>query len=448
MITPERTENLNGSTIKNRKFLLYWMQSSVRVENNLALAYAISRANGLNKPLVVFFGIARDYPEANLRHYHFLLEGLREAKNALEEIGIKTIVSYESPEKGIVELAKESCLTVVDKGYAKLLKRWYSFAAKNMDCPLVQVEDNVVVPVKEASVKEEYSAATLRPRISEKIHAFLTRVEKTSPKRDSLSLEINSLDLKDIDKIILTLNVDKSVDKTQYFQGGTSKAVEHLEDFVSNKLPDYPELRNDPTLDYLSNMSVFLHYGQISPIQIALKILASMTSDTSKEAYIEELIIRRELAVNFVNYNENYDSFEGLPNWAKLTLWQHKTDRRKYVYNLEELENAKTHDPYWNAAQNEMRITGKMHGYMRMYWGKKLIEWTKNPETAFKTALSLNNKYELDGRDPNGYAGVAWCFGKHDRAWKERGVFGKVRYMNANGLRRKFDADKYVEMAI
>jgi len=185
MITPERTEKLNGSTIKNRKFLLYWMQSSVRVENNLALAYAISRANGLNKPLVVFFGIARDYPEANLRHYHFLLEGLREAKNALEEIGIKTVVSYESPAKGIVELAKESCLTVVDKGYLKLLKTWYSFAAENMDCPLVQVEDNVVVPVKEASVKEEYSAATLRPKLSEKIHAFLTRVEKTSPKRDA-----------------------------------------------------------------------------------------------------------------------------------------------------------------------------------------------------------------------------------------------------------------------
>ena len=445
MIIPQRTENLNGSTIKNRKFLLYWMQSSVRVEHNLALTYAISRANDLNKPLVVFFGIAQDYPEANLRHYHFLLEGLREAKNALEEIRVKTVVSYQSPEKGIVELAKEACLTIVDKAYVKQLKRWYRFAAQNMDCPLIQVEDNVVVPVKEASVKEEYSAATLRSKISEKIHSFLTREEKTSPNRDSLSLEINSLDLRDIDKIISTLNIDKSVDKTQYFQGGTSKAIERLENFVLNKLPDYPELRNDPTLDYISNMSVFLHFGQISPIQIALRILAAKASDVSKEAYIEELIIRRELAINFVNYNEYYDSFEGLPNWAKLTLWQHKNDLREYVYTLEELENAKTHDPYWNAGQNEMRITGKMHGYMRMYWAKKLIEWINSPEIAFRTALSLNNKYELDGRDPNGYAGVAWCFGKHDRAWKERGVFGKVRYMNANGLRRKFDADKYVE---
>ena len=167
-------------------------------------------------------------------------------------------------------------------------------------------------------------------------------------------------------------------------------------------------------------------------------------SKAAKEAYLEELIVRRELAVNYVNFNRNYDSFDGLPEWAKRTLLSHKKDPRDYLYSLKELENAKTHDPYWNAAQNEMLVTGKMHGYMRMYWGKKLIEWIDNPEKAFKIALHLNDKYELDGRDPNGYAGVAWCFGKHDRPWKERKIFGIVRYMNSDGLRRKFDADKYV----
>ena len=210
-------------------------------------------------------------------------------------------------------------------------------------------------------------------------------------------------------------------------------------------MPDYPKLRNDPILDYQSSLSPYLHFGQISPVYVALRILDSNASIEAKEAYLEEIVVRRELAVNYVQHNENYDNFNGLPEWAKRTLGSHKNDQREYLYNLRELENAETHDPYWNAAQNEMRITGKMHGYMRMYWGKKIVEWTENPEIAFNMALYLNNKYELDGRDPNGFAGIAWCFGKHDRPWKERPVFGNVRYMNENGLRRKFDADKYIE---
>ncbi len=204
----------------------------------------------------------------------------------------------------------------------------------------------------------------------------------------------------------------------------------------------YEELKNDPTKECVSNMSPFLHFGQISPLHIALRV--SETDSPGKDAYLEELIVRRELSVNFVFYNKNYDAFEGLPEWAKKTLKEHEKDPREYVYTLEELENAETHDPYWNAAQREMTLRGKMHGYMRMYWGKKIIEWSRTPENAFKTAVYLNNKYELDGRGPNGFTGVAWCFGKHDRPWKERPIFGKIRYMNANGLKRKFDADGYV----
>jgi len=213
--------------------------------------------------------------------------------------------------------------------------------------------------------------------------------------------------------------------------------------FLKNKLQRYRELRSDPIKDCLSNMSPYFHFGQISPLYIALKVLE--TSKAGKEAYLDELIIRRELSMNFVFYNQDYDSFKGLPDWAKETLRTHSIDRREYTYTLEELENAKTHDPYWNAAQKEMMFKGKMHSYMRMYWGKKIIEWTDTPEDAFRFTLHLNNRFELDGRDPNGFAGVAWCFGKHDRPWKERRIFGKIRYMNANGLRRKFDADKYVE---
>ena len=445
MISEERVKNLNSLEIKNRKYVLYWMQSSQRTEYNLALTYAILKANKLNKPIIAFFGITSTYPKANLRHYQFMLEGLKEVNNSLEEIGVKTIVLKKSPEKGIVNLAKDSCLIVADKGYLKTIKQWYKFAAAQVGCPLIQVEDNVVIPIEEVSRKEEYSAVTIRSKIMKKRQNYLTKLSKTKPVRNSLDLNFSTLSLKDYCEITSDQNMDKSVKKAKYFRGGSSEASKHLENFIKNKLSDYPELKNDPNADCLSNLSPYLHFGQISPIYIALKILEAPVSKAAKEAYLEELIVRRELSVNYVNFNQNYDSFAGLPEWAKRTLLSHKKDPRDYVYSLEELENAKTHDPYWNAAQNEMRVTGKMHGYMRMYWGKKLIEWTDNPEKAFKIALQLNDKYELDGRDPNGYAGVAWCFGKHDRPWKERQIFGIVRYMNSDGLRRKFDADKYVQ---
>jgi deoxyribodipyrimidine photo-lyase len=216
-----------------------------------------------------------------------------------------------------------------------------------------------------------------------------------------------------------------------------------LRGFLRNKLDHYTEKRNDPSLNYVSNMSPYLHFGQISPLYIALQVLK--TNSPGCEAYLEELIVRRELSHNFLYYNNKYDMFEALPPWAKQSLNLHRKDKREYVYSLETFENAQTHDPYWNAAQEEMVITGKMHGYMRMYWGKKILEWSNSPEEGFKIALKLNNKYELDGRDANGFAGIAWCFGKHDRAWGEREVFGKIRYMNAAGLKRKFDPDEYVK---
>ena len=243
--------------------------------------------------------------------------------------------------------------------------------------------------------------------------------------------------------MIARLNVDSSVTPAPDYTGGTEQAKRRLEEFISRKLDGYDTRRNDPNLDGTSNLSPYLHFGQISPLYIALQV--GETSSSGKDAFLEELIVRRELSFNFVYYNHQYDSYECLPPWTRRTLEFHLRDRREYVHSLEEFETAKTHDPYWNAAQREMMLTGKMHGYMRMYWGKKILEWSKSPEEGFRIALHLNNKYELDGRDPNGFAGVAWCFGKHDRAWAERPVFGKVRYMNAAGLKRKFDADAYVQ---
>ncbi len=443
MIQRERIKFLNEKHVKRGDYVLYWMQASQRTEYNHALEYAVLKANEMKKPLIVYFGLTEDFPEANERHYCFMLEGLKEIQSDLEERNIKMVVFQVSPELGLIELSKDASLVVVDCGYLKIERKWRNNAASNISCLLVQVESNVIVPVEEASHKEEYSAATFRPKIKKKLNHYLFPLTVNYPEVDSLHLNIDSLDINDIKKTIYLLNIDRSVRKVNYFHGGAREAKKQLEIFLKEKIDRYRDLRNDPTSNYQSNMSPYLHFGQISPLYIALKVLKTKSPGT--EAYLEELIVRRELSMNFVFYNQNYDSIECLPNWARKTLLEHKKDRREYVYALDELENAETHDPYWNAAQEEMRNKGKMHGYMRMYWGKKILEWTETPEEAFKIALHLNNKYELDGRDPNGLAGVAWCFGKHDQPWKERKIFGKVRYMSAEGLKRKFEVDKYVE---
>ncbi len=443
-IQKERIRGLNLKGIQEGKYILYWMQASQRAEYNHALEFAILKANELRQPLIVFFGITDQFPEANERHYTFMLEGLKEVNHSLEKRGIQMVILHKSPEIGVLQLARKASLTVVDRGYLRIQKTWRDDASKKMDCPLIQVETDVVVPVEETSIKEEYAAATIRSKIKRKLDAFLVPLKEYEPIIDSLSLDFDSFDIEDVEKAISKLRIDRSVKRVNAFHGGAKEGKSHLEIFLESKLDRFPELRNDPTLDYLSHMSPYLHFGQISPLYIALKVLK--TRSLGAEAFLEELIIRRELSMNFVFYNEKYDSLESIPDWAKKTLRTHQKDRRPYLYSPKELENAGTHDPYWNAAQKEMVIKGKMHGYMRMYWGKKILEWSKTPEEAFKIALYLNNKYELDGRDPNGFTGVAWCFGKHDRPWGERAMLGNVRYMNDKGLKRKFDADKYVKM--
>jgi deoxyribodipyrimidine photo-lyase len=315
--------------------------------------------------------------------------------------------------------------------------------ASRVDCPLVQVESDVVVPVEEASPKEEYSAATLRRKLDQKRKAYLLPVGETVLRKEDSFRGIDRFDVEDVDGALARLSVDRGVTRGKTgLRGGTPAAKTLLEDFLANRLDDYPERRNDPVADGTSRMSPYLHFGQISPLSIALRVIDA--GGPGRDAYLEELIVRRELGVNFVTYNDRYDRFEGLPEWCRKTLARHRKDKREYLYGLKEFEEGRTHDPYWNAAQNEMVGTGGMHGYMRMYWGKKILEWAETPEEAFRIALHLNNRYEIDGRDPNGYAGVAWCFGKHDRPWGERKVFGNIRYMNDRGLRRKFDADAYV----
>lgn len=445
-IQPERIQPLKDREQQEGDYVLYWMQQSQRAESNHALEYAIQQANELGKPLLVGFGLMDDYPEANLRHYTFMLEGLQETQAALEQRGIKLVICQGSPDEVALDLGKKAALMVTDRGYLRHQKQWRDRVARAANCPVIQVEADVVVPVELASNKAETAARTLRPKILKHLDQFLVELRTTPLDKPSLDLEVKGMDLKDLDSVLKQLKLDTSVNPVRHhFQGGTSQAKQVLQNFIRHKFSTYAENRNQPQTSDVSHMSKYLHFGQISPIYLALQIQAAAVSKENQRSYLEELIIRRELPMNFVHYTPDYDSYTCLPKWAQQTLADHRDDLREHHYTCPELEAAKTHDEYWNAAMREMKYTGYMHNYMRMYWGKKILEWSNTPEYAHQNVLALNNKYFLDGRDPNSYANVAWIFGNHDRGWTERSVFGKVRYMSAGGLERKAKPKEYIE---
>ena len=432
--------------MRDGDYVLYWMQSSQRAEQNHALEYAVQRANEMGQRLLVVFGLTDDYPEANLRHYAFMLEGLKDAQEALKGRGIKMVVRKGSPDEVAIDAGKDASLIVTDRGYMRPQKRWREKVAREAGCLVTQVESDVVVPVELASGKQEHAARTLRPRIGEYLEDFLVALTPTKVEKQSTNMQANGLDLSDIDDVLDGMDLDRSVGALSHlYTGGTSEAKKLFRRFLKNSFDGYVEHRNQPQTDDVSHMSKYLHFGHISPIWLALEARRSKTRKDNIESFVEELVVRRELSMNFVFYNDDYDSFSNLPGWAKETLREHEDDEREHLYTRKQLENAQTHDEYWNAAMREMVYTGYMHNYMRMYWGKKILEWSNTPEHAYRTTLYLNNKYFLDGRDPNSFANVAWVFGQHDRGWTEREVFGKVRYMSAGGLERKTKPEQYVE---
>jgi deoxyribodipyrimidine photo-lyase len=445
-IREERVRDLNEGTVRNGDYVLYWMQSSQRAEQNHALEYAVQRANEMGQRLLVVFGLTDDYPEANLRHYTFMLEGLKDAQETLKDRGIRMVVRKGSPDQVAIDAGKNASLIVTDRGYMRPQKGWREKVAKEAGCLVTQVESDVVVPVELASGKQEHAARTLRPRIGEYLEDFLIALTPTNVEKQSTNMQANGLDLSDIDGVLDGMDLDRSVGPLSHlYTGGTSEAKKMFRRFLKNSFDGYVGHRNQPQTDDVSHMSKYLHFGHISPIWLALEARRSKTRKDNIESFVEELVVRRELSMNFVFYNDDYDSFSNLPGWAKETLREHKNDEREHVYTRKQLENAQTHDEYWNAAMREMVYTGYMHNYMRMYWGKKILEWSNTPEHAYSTTLYLNNKYFLDGRDPNSFANVAWIFGQHDRGWTEREVFGKVRYMSAGGLERKTKPEQYVE---
>ena len=445
-IQRERVQNLNEADVREGDYVLYWMQSSQRAEQNHALEYAVKRANELDQRLLVVFGLTDDYPEANLRHYTFMLEGLKDVQEALEKRGIKMAVRKGSPEEVALDAGKHATLVITDRGYMRPQKKWREKVAGEAGCLVIQVESDVVVPVELASEKRETAARTLRPKIQEYIDDFLVGLTPTKISKQSLNLKAESLDLSDIEKVLDGMDLDRSAGALSHlYRGGTSEAKKVFRRFLKDSFDAYTGHRNQPQTDDVSHMSKYLHFGQISPIWLVLEARKASTKKDNIEGFVEELVVRRELSMNFVLYTPDYDSYSNLPDWAKKSLEEHRGDDREHTYTREQLESAETHDEYWNAAMKEMVHTGYTHNHMRMYWGKKILGWSSTPEHAYRTTLYLNNKYFLDGRDPNSFANVAWIFGQHDRGWTEREVYGKVRYMSASGLERKAKPEQYVE---
>jgi deoxyribodipyrimidine photo-lyase len=309
-----------------------------------------------------------------------------------------------------------------------------------------QIDAETIVPAR-ITEKEEWGAYTLRPKILRVLDQYMGSFPDTWPRikwKASLSDDINLADT-EISAVVASLDVDEQVSPTPHFIGGLSEASERLSQFIEHGLPLYGKQRNDIGVPASSNLSPYLHFGQISPLEVALAVRESAVSDDCVDAFLEQLIVRRGLAINFCVFNDQYDSLDGAASWARESLERHRHDRREEVYSLQELESAQTHDDLWNAAQMELVKLGKIHPYMRMVWAKKMLEWCESPEDSLARTIYLNDKYALDGRDPNGYANIAWCIhGKHDRPFVTRNIYGKIRYMTTDATKRKTNWQDYI----
>ena len=423
--------------------IIYWMSRDQRVHDNWALLFAQKLTKDNKRSLVVLFNLVPDFLEATIRQYDFMLRGLQEIDAELKNYNIPFYLTIGKPEEVIPNLLKKlgASFLVSDFDPLKIKRIWKRDVAKQITIPFYEVDAHNIVPCLYVSNKLEFAAYTIRPKIHKALIEFMD--EFSSLKKMNKS-EISS-EIIDWSKIQKSLKINFDVKEVDWIKPGESEAQKTFNHFLKKKFENYHELRNDPTKDYQSNLSPYLHFGQISAQRIAHDTEKFKGNPESKKVFLEELIVRRELSDNFCYFNKNYDSFDGFHDWAKTSLNEHRKDEREFVYTLKQFESANTHEDLWNAAQKELISTGKMHGYMRMYWAKKILEWTKFPEEALKIAIYLNDKYELDGRDPNGYTGVAWSIGGiHDRAWFERPVYGKIRYMNRNGAASKFDVKAYV----
>ena len=431
------------------KCVVYWMQRAQRGVDNHALNLGVRVANALGLPLVVYFAGISNFPHANLRHYVFLNQGLPDIEQDLAERNI-AFVMRRAPNESHVQLLADvgAAMVIGDENPMREPERWRQQLAKKIAIPFWTVDADVVVPSKLIG-KAQYGAYTIRPRLYKLLPEYLLPYENPKAERawkrprgfvsDSVHEDMTR-DWKEF---------DRSVGPVAAWRGGTHTAIERLKRFTGTMLASYEVERNRPENDGTSCMSPWLHYGHLGPQTIALAVDAAARANpalkTARDSYFNELIVWRELMINFVTYQPNYDNAGCAEEWAKRTIAEHARDQREHLYTLEQMEQAETYDELWNAAQMQMVRHGWMHNYMRMYWGKKILEWTPDVETAFRYCVYLNDRYFLDGRDPNGYGGIAWAIvGKFDRAWGSRPVFGKIRYMSGASTGRKFDSKRYI----
>ena len=396
IINPARIFELNNKPIKYGE-IIYLCEREIRAKDNFALQFAIQKSKELSLPLKII------YPKVNYEYQPkqvFIDNQIIQAKKQFKQIGLKFEIIEKSPEKIIKSL--NSALIIFD--FNPILKRDY---LKNADFKIYEIDGHNIIPARFVSNKQEYSAATLRRKIYYKIYPFLTEF-------DNLKTEKVEADYV-------------------------------LEDFIKNKLPYYAEYKNDISKNVLSGLSKYLNLGFISSQRVALEIIKSGVNDINKEVFLEKLVVRKELADNFCLYSKNYKDFTSIPNWARLSLENHEYDIRPYIYSIKELEKAKTHDKLWNATQIQLISEGTIHGYLRMYWAKKILEWIPSPKESLKTAIYLNDKYAYDSPSANGYVGILWAIaGLHDRAFVDYPITGKIRRMTYDSLKRKYDLGDYL----
>eukprot|EP01025_Chloroclados_australasicus_P062217 TRINITY_DN8171_c0_g1_i1.p1 TRINITY_DN8171_c0_g1~~TRINITY_DN8171_c0_g1_i1.p1 ORF type:complete len:572 (-),score=90.32 TRINITY_DN8171_c0_g1_i1:130-1755(-) len=449
-----RIANFKPGTNKNQNNngpVFYWMSRDQRINDNWALLYALEKGREFDQPVAVVFNLVDEFLGAGARQFGFMLRGLRELEPRFKEFNIQFFLLRGDPTKNIPELVKKcgAGSLVMDFSPLRLGVGWREEVCGKLDIPCELVDAHNIVPVWKCSEKREVGARTIRSKIHRGLKEYLTEFPEVQ-KAKEWSADLPKPERIDWDKILKeVIDKGKEVPEVTWIKPGEDEANKALHSFLNSKrLGLYHTKRNDPNVpEAQSNLSPYFHFGQLSTQRAALE--ASKHASAHKEAvegFLEETIVRKELSDNYCFYApDTYDSLDAAADWAKETLEIHASDKRQYVYSKEQLEKAKTHDDLWNAAQMQMVYMGKMHGYLRMYWAKKILEWTESPQQALDVCIYLNDKYELDGRDPSGYVGCMWSVaGIHDQGWKEREIFGKIRYMNYNGCKRKFDIPGYV----
>uniref|UniRef100_A0A8D0H4N7 Deoxyribodipyrimidine photo-lyase n=1 Tax=Sphenodon punctatus TaxID=8508 RepID=A0A8D0H4N7_SPHPU len=426
--------------------IVYWMSRDQRVQDNWAFLYAQRLALKQSLPLHVCFCLVPKFLEATIRHFGFMLKGLEEVAQECRELDIPFHLLIGFAKDVLPDFVAQHGVggMVTDFAPLRIPTQWVQEVKERLppDVPFAQVDAHNIVPCWVASDKQEYGARTIRRKIHDRLSEFLTEFPPIIKHPSPATFQAEPIDW---EACRASLQVDCTVKEVEWAKPGTAAGLQVLDSFIGQRLKFFGSDRNNPNKGALSNLSPWFHFGQVSVQRAILEVQKYRSKHKeSVDGFIEEAVVRRELADNFCYYNKNYDKVEGAYDWAKTTLKLHAKDKRPYLYELKQLEEGKTHDLLWNAAQLQMVREGKMHGFLRMYWAKKILEWTSSPEEALKFAIYLNDRFELDGRDPNGYVGCMWSIcGIHDQGWAERAVFGKIRYMNYAGCKRKFDVGQF-----